>query len=35
MFIERYLDKGYLNEREKKTLYYGAKALLDAMEDET
>lgn len=33
MFIGRYLDKGFLNELDKKTLYYGTKALIDAMED--
>lgn len=33
MFIERYLDKAHLDELDKKTLYYGTKALLDAMED--
>ena len=33
MFIGKYLEKGSLNELDKKTLYYGTKALLDAMED--
>ena len=33
MFIGRYLDKSQLDELDKKTLYYGTKALLDAMED--
>lgn len=33
MFIGKYLDKGYLNELDKKILYYGTKALIDAMED--
>ena len=33
MFIKRYLDKGNLSELDRKTLYYGAKALIDAMED--
>ncbi len=33
MFIERYLNKGILSKSEQKTLYYGTKALLDAMED--
>lgn len=33
MFIGKYLDKGYLNDLDKKTLYYGTKALIDAMED--
>ncbi len=33
MFIGKYLNKGYLNDLDKKTLYYGTKALIDAMED--
>lgn len=33
MFIGRYLDKGQLTEQEQKVLYYGTKALIDAMED--
>ncbi len=33
LFINKYLDKGQLTEHEEKTLYYGTKALLDAMED--
>lgn len=33
MFIGRYLDKGQLSEQDQKTLYYGTKALIDAMED--
>lgn len=33
MFIGKYLDKGYLSELDKKILYYGTKALIDAMED--
>ena len=33
MFIKKYLDKEPLDEVEKKTLYYGTKALLSAMEE--
>lgn len=33
MFIDKFLDKGDLSPKDKKTLYYGTKALLDAMED--
>lgn len=33
MFIGRYIDKNELTPVEEKSLYYGTKALLDAMED--
>lgn len=33
MFIGKYLEKERMSSLEKKTLYYGTKALLDAMED--
>lgn len=33
MFIGRYLDQGQLDELDQKALYYGTKALIDAMED--
>ena len=33
MFIGKYINKSELTSLEKKTLYYGTKALLDAMED--
>lgn len=33
MYIARFLDKEEMTSLEKKTLYYGTKALLDAMED--
>lgn len=33
MFIGKFIDKEQLTSLEKKTLYYGTKALLDAMED--
>jgi hypothetical protein len=33
MFIAKYLKKGNLSELDNKILYYGTKALLDAMED--
>lgn len=33
LFIYRYLIKDELSETEQKTLYYGTKALMDAMED--
>lgn len=33
MYIKRFLDKESLSTLQKKTLYYGTKALLDAMED--
>lgn len=33
MFIGRYLNKDHLDEQDEKILYYGTKALLDAMED--
>lgn len=33
LFIKKYMDKGQLTEHEEKTLYYGTRALLDAMED--
>lgn len=33
MFIGRFIDKENLTEIDQKTLYYGTKALLDAMED--
>ena len=33
MFIEKYINKNELTPVEEKTLYYGTKALLDAMED--
>ena len=33
MFIKKYLDKGERTPMEQKTLYYGTKALMDAMED--
>ena len=33
MFIERFIDMGELTLEQEKTLYYGTKALMDAMED--
>ncbi len=33
MFIERFISKDNMSEMDNKTLYYGTKALLDAMED--
>ena len=33
MFIEKYIDQDVLSPIQQKTLYYGVKALLEAMED--
>lgn len=33
MFIGRFLEKEPLSQIDKKPLYYGTKALMDAMED--
>ena len=33
MFIKKYIDQDVLSPIQQKTLYYGVKALLEAMED--